>query len=138
MRWRDRLRVLIGDGELIRAAVLNLLINAAQALGGDGRIVVRTIVTDETAVIEVADNGPGIPAAIRTRVLDPFFTTKARGGGLGLPIAKRTAELHGGSLDAGVPSGRRHRGDADVAGPSRPRTAARVRTSRCGNAPDRD
>jgi two-component system CheB/CheR fusion protein len=95
--------VLTGDGELIRAAVLNLLINAAQALGGDGRIVVRTAVTGETAVIEVADNGPGIPAAIRTRVLDPFFTTKARGGGLGLPIAKRTAELHGGSFDLACP-----------------------------------
>ena len=97
--------VLIGDGELIRATVLNLLINGAQALsgGGGGRIVVRTIVTDETAVIEVADNGPGIPAAIRGRVLDPFFTTKARGGGLGLPIAKRTAELHGGSFDLACP-----------------------------------
>ena len=95
--------VLIGDGELIRATVLNLLINAAQALSGGGRIVVRTLVTDETAVIEVADNGPGIPAAIRTRVLDPFITTKARGGGLGLPIAKRTAELHGGSIDLACP-----------------------------------
>jgi signal transduction histidine kinase len=91
--------------ELIRAAVLNLLINAAQALsgGGPGRIVVRTLVTDETAVIEVADNGPGIPAAIRVRVLDPFFTTKARGGGLGLPIAKRTAELHGGAFELSCP-----------------------------------
>jgi PAS domain S-box-containing protein len=96
--------VLTGDGELIRATVLNLLINAAQALsGGSGRIVVRTIVTDERAVIEVADNGPGIPAAIRTRVLDPFFTTKARGGGLGLPIAKRTAELHGGAFELSCP-----------------------------------
>jgi signal transduction histidine kinase len=96
---------LTADGELIRATLLNVLINAAQALNGAGRIVVRTIVTETTAVIEVADNGPGIPAAIRTRVLDPFFTTKSRGGGLGLPIAKRTAELHGGSFDLACPQG---------------------------------
>jgi two-component system CheB/CheR fusion protein len=96
---------LTADGELIRATVLNLLINAAQALNGAGRIVVRTFVTATTAVIEVTDNGPGIPAAIRTRVLDPFFTTKARGGGLGLAIATRTAELHGGSLELTCPQG---------------------------------
>ena len=95
---------LTGDRELIRAAILNLLLNAAQALNGGGRVVVRTIVTDGAAVIEVVDNGPGIPAALRTRVLDPFFTTKARGGGLGLPIAKRTAELHDGSFDLECPA----------------------------------
>jgi PAS domain S-box-containing protein len=91
------------DGELIRAAVLNLLINAAQALDGRGRIVVRSLLSDAAAVIAVSDNGPGIPADIRTRVLEPFFTTKARGGGLGLAIAKRSAELHGGSLELACP-----------------------------------
>jgi PAS domain S-box-containing protein len=95
--------VLSVDGELIRATVLNLLVNATQALNGAGRIVVRTRVANTTAVIEVTDNGPGIPEAIRGRVLDPFFTTKARGGGLGLAIAKRTAELHRGALDIACP-----------------------------------
>jgi len=95
---------LTGDRELIRATVLNLLLNAAQALAGTGgRIVVGTTLSDASAMIEVRDNGPGIPAAIRTRVLDPFFTTKARGGGLGLAIATRTAELHGGSLHLDCP-----------------------------------
>ena len=42
-------------------------------------------------VVEIRDTGPGIPAAIRERVLEPFFTTKARGGGLGLPIAQAHA-----------------------------------------------
>jgi PAS domain S-box-containing protein len=97
--------VLTVDGELIRASVLNLLINAAQALEGRGRIVVRSSLSDSAAAITVSDNGPGIPADIRTRVLEPFFTTKARGGGLGLAIAKRSAELHGGSLELACPQG---------------------------------
>ena len=86
------------DGELVRATVLNLLLNAAQAMAGHGRIVVTLGRSGSSAVIEVRDNGPGIPAENRDRVFEPFFTTKARGGGLGLPIARRTAELHGGSL----------------------------------------
>ena len=53
--------------------------------------------------LEERDNGPGIPAAIRDQVLAPFFTTKARGGGLGLAIAKRVAELHGGTLTLAFP-----------------------------------
>jgi PAS domain S-box-containing protein len=86
------------DGEMVRATVLNLLLNAAQAMAGRGRIVVTLGRSGHAAVIEVRDNGPGIPLDIRDRVFEPFFTTKARGGGLGLPIARRTAELHGGSL----------------------------------------
>ncbi|HEY1304253.1 MAG TPA: ATP-binding protein [Vicinamibacterales bacterium] len=89
---------LTADGELIRATLLNLLLNAAQAIGGEGRVEVQTIVTGDSAVVEITDNGPGIPADIRHRVIEPFFTTKARGGGLGLPVARRTAELHGGRL----------------------------------------
>jgi signal transduction histidine kinase len=91
------------DGEMLRAAVLNLVLNAAQAMGGQGRITVRLGRRDSLATIEVRDSGPGIPADIRDRVLEPFFTTKARGGGLGLPIARRTAELHGGSLTLECP-----------------------------------
>jgi signal transduction histidine kinase len=55
------------------------------------------------AEIIVRDSGPGIPEEIRGQVLEPFFTTKARGGGLGLPIAKRTAEMHGGGLTLSCP-----------------------------------
>jgi PAS domain S-box-containing protein len=93
----------MADGELIRATVLNLLLNAAQAMGGRGQIVVRTGHRDGSAVVQVRDTGPGIPAEIRDQVFEPFFTTKARGGGLGLPIARRTAELHGGSLTLECP-----------------------------------
>jgi len=91
------------DGELVRATLLNLLLNAAQAMGSDGRIVVRTSRDDGWSTIQVRDTGPGIPADIRDQVFEPFFTTKARGGGLGLPIARRTAELHGGTLTLDCP-----------------------------------
>ena len=91
------------DGEMVRATVLNLLLNAAQAMAGNGRIVVSTSRTDGAALVQVRDDGPGIPAEIRDQVFEPFFTTKARGGGLGLPIARRTAELHGGSLTLECP-----------------------------------
>jgi PAS domain S-box-containing protein len=94
----------MGDGELVRATVLNLLLNAAQAMSERGRIVVTTTVRDGMAVLEVRDTGPGIPEDIREQIFEPFFTTKARGGGLGLPIARRTAELHGGSLTVDCPS----------------------------------
>jgi signal transduction histidine kinase len=95
---------LTGDAELIRATLLNLLLNSAQAIGDRGHIDVRTVVSGEWACIEIKDNGPGIPPDLRTRVLEPFFTTKARGGGLGLPIARRTAELHGGGLTLDCPA----------------------------------
>jgi PAS domain S-box-containing protein len=91
------------DVESVRSAVSNLVINAVQALGGSGRLSVRVARQQDTAIIEVDDNGPGIPEALRDQVLEPFFTTKARGGGLGLPIARRTAERHGGFLSLSCP-----------------------------------
>jgi signal transduction histidine kinase len=93
------------DNELIRATLLNLMLNAAQAMAGHGRIAVKLGKSGDFAVIEVRDTGPGIPPDIRNQVFEPFFTTKARGGGLGLPIARRTAELHGGSLALECPDG---------------------------------
>lgn len=93
------------DSELIRATILNLVLNAVQAMAGPGRISVKLGQSGNFATIEVRDNGPGIPVDIRNQVFEPFFTTKARGGGLGLPIAKRTAELHGGSLALECPDG---------------------------------
>ena len=92
---------LTADADLIRAAVLNLLLNAAQA--GASRIAITAAQRDQTCVLRVRDNGPGIPPDLREHVFEPFFTTKSRGGGLGLPIARRTAELHGGTLTLDCP-----------------------------------
>ena len=92
------------DVDLVRASVLNLLLNAAQAMNGLGRVRVMTAMRDGTWSIDVTDSGPGIPMELREQVLEPFFTTKARGGGLGLPMAKRVAELHGGTLALTFPA----------------------------------
>ena len=77
------------DAEMVRAAILNLLLNAAQAMNGEGRIVVTLDRRRNAVLLRVRDCGPGIPAELREQVLEPFFTTKARGGGLGLPTAER-------------------------------------------------
>jgi len=94
---------LTADADLVRAAVLNLFLNAAQAMDGRGRILVTIGQRDNHCTVDVRDSGPGIPAELRERVFEPFFTTKARGGGLGLPIARRTAELHHGTLTLECP-----------------------------------
>ena len=91
------------DADLLRATLLNLLLNAAQAMAGHGRIEVVVARRDAWVALEVRDSGPGIPAELREEVFEPFFTTKARGGGLGLSIARRTAELHGGTLSLACP-----------------------------------
>jgi signal transduction histidine kinase len=91
------------DGQLMRATVLNLLLNAAQAMAGQGQIVLRTSRHNGNAMLQIRDTGPGIPEDLRDQIFEPFFTTKARGGGLGLPIARRTVELHGGSLTLECP-----------------------------------
>ncbi|MCA9312353.1 MAG: hypothetical protein KDA21_14160 [Phycisphaerales bacterium] len=100
------------DRKQIQQAVLNLLINATQAMeqteGGTvpGRlreIYLRTrpAVTDEGRAweIHVIDTGPGIPDDARDAVFTPYFTTKAAGSGLGLPTTKRIIEAHGGHID---------------------------------------
>lgn len=134
------------DGEMVRATVLNLLLNSAQAMPGGGDIRVTLGRGDGLATIEVRDSGPGIPPEIRDQVFEPFFTTKARGGGLGLPIARRTAELHGGTIALACPP----EGGTVVTlslplapappgdpGPTDPGAASPGRTSRSGSAPDR-
>jgi signal transduction histidine kinase len=89
----------------MKAVLLNLIINAAQAMGHAGQIVVSIAETDQRCQISVADHGPGIPEEIRENIFDPFFTTKHRGTGLGLAVARRTVELHGGKLRFECPPG---------------------------------
>jgi PAS domain S-box-containing protein len=93
-----------GSPERLLQAVVNLLINAKQALGGrpQGRIQVETRREGRNVEIRVADDGPGIPEEIQDRIFDPFFTTKGpdEGTGLGLSIAFDIVREHGGVLDA--------------------------------------
>ena len=93
----------MADAEMVRAAVFNLLINAAQAMQGRGRVRVSVATDERACTVTVRDGGPGIPPDVREQVFEPFFTTKARGGGLGLAVARRTAEMHDGSLTLECP-----------------------------------
>jgi PAS domain S-box-containing protein len=94
---------LTADREMLRAAIFNLALNGAQAMGGKGRLAVTVQPTDDHVLIHVRDEGPGIPPDLRDKIFEPFFTTKHRGGGLGLSITARTAVLHGGSLSCECP-----------------------------------
>ena len=89
-------------GVRVVGVLVNLVQNAAQAGATAIAITTRAAPGDIATVISVADNGPGIPAADRTRVFDPFFTTKdpGRGAGLGLAISLTFAEAMGGTLTA--------------------------------------
>ena len=87
------------DARLLGRALRNLVENALRASAGGGRVEVRLERSDGTAVLRVLDEGPGVPAAQLDRVLEPYFSTAAGGTGLGLPIARRVAEEHGGSLE---------------------------------------
>ncbi|MBI4586269.1 MAG: hypothetical protein HY717_19845 [Planctomycetes bacterium] len=86
------------DGELLKMAFQNLVLNAAQAMNGEGRIAITMHANEEHCRIAVRDTGPGIPGPIREKVFEPFFSTKHRATGLGLPIAKRIVEAHGGQI----------------------------------------
>ena len=93
------------DPHQVKQVLLNLIINAEQAMltaNGRGTVVARTWYDDanEMVVIEVNDDGPGVPDGVQTKVFDPFFTTKAvgKGTGLGLTVAYAIVQEHGGQI----------------------------------------
>jgi signal transduction histidine kinase len=87
------------DADQVKQVLINLLLNAAEATRPGGRIAVRLRHTAETAVLEVQDDGAGIPGHSLPRVMDAFFTTKAEGSGLGLAVCFRIVNDHGGRLE---------------------------------------
>jgi signal transduction histidine kinase len=86
------------DPGMLQRVIHNLLINAAHAMDGVGRIVLACAPVDGGVELSVTDTGPGVPEELRPRIFEPFFTTKARGSGLGLAIARQVVTAHGGSL----------------------------------------
>jgi two-component system, NtrC family, sensor histidine kinase HydH len=86
------------DPEQIKQLLLNLILNAVQATGDGGHVIIRSFFTGNTIAMEVSDNGCGIAPEERDKIFDPFFTTKENGTGLGLAIAANIAAQHGGTL----------------------------------------
>lgn len=89
------------DGKALPRVFINLIVNAAQASPRGGTVYVRSDAEREGQVeIRVQDEGAGLPDEVLDRIFEPFFTTKQHGTGLGLTIAHRLLEAHGGSLEA--------------------------------------
>ena len=94
---------IVGDREMLQVVFQNILMNAAQAMEGQGRIDVTIANANGRCRVAIADRGPGMPDEVREKAFDAFFTTKHRGTGLGLPIAKRVIDAHGGTIHIDVP-----------------------------------
>jgi len=111
-RFRGVQLVIAGDESWPRAMVspsrlaqvlVNLLLNAADAMGGKGIIVIACEDVEGKAVLTITDEGPGVPPENRRKIFDPFFTTKpvGQGTGLGLSVSRSIVESFGGSLELG-------------------------------------
>jgi signal transduction histidine kinase len=87
------------DAEFIQQALLNLMLNAMQAMPAGGRLRVCVRREQRLAVIDIADNGIGIPDNLLPRIFDLYFTTKPRGSGIGLAMTYRILQLHGGAME---------------------------------------
>ena len=92
------------DPAQLQLVFQNVLMNAAQAMNGRGRVSVAIAADGDGCRVSIADRGPGMPPDVLEQAFEPFFTTKSRGTGLGLPLAKRIVEAHGGRIAIEVPS----------------------------------
>jgi signal transduction histidine kinase len=91
--------VVSGDATALEQLFVNLFLNAAQSLTAGGRVTTTAARQNDHVLVAVTDNGKGISPEHLTRVFEPFFTTRATGTGLGMPIAHQIALAHGGAIE---------------------------------------
>jgi two-component system sensor histidine kinase HydH len=101
----NSVHTLLADVSQLTQALLNLVINAVQAINHRGRIELRAAQTGDYVKITVSDSGPGVPPANLNAIFEPYFTTKTDGSGLGLWIAQQIAMAHGGNIQAANAAG---------------------------------
>ena len=89
----------MADRDHLKQVMLNLILNGLQAMPGGGTLTIEAARGRDGLMLAVADTGDGIPPEALPRVFDPYFTTKAKGLGLGLAIARRIIEEHGGKIE---------------------------------------
>ncbi len=94
------------DREAFRGVLLNLVLNAEQAMPGGGQLVVRTYGTADGVALDLIDTGGGMDEETRSKVFEAFFSTKRGGSGLGLPTVRRIIEGHGGRVSLQSAPGR--------------------------------
>ena len=97
-RFDEGLSAVMMDNDMIYQALLNLLLNAMQAIQSHGRIEISVTIQDDRIKLILQDSGPGIDASILDKIWDPFFTKKEKGTGLGLGIVKQILEVHKGQI----------------------------------------
>jgi signal transduction histidine kinase len=97
----------LGDKESLRSVFTNLVINAVEAIDGEGgSVAIKLSNSDENAVkVEISDSGCGIPAGDISKVFEPYFSTKETGTGLGLAIVKKAVDDHGGTISVASTEG---------------------------------
>ena len=86
------------DARKIQAIIVNIIVNAFDALEGKGKITITIDDEPKKSTIQIIDSGPGIPEDIISSIFEPLFTSKPTGTGLGLGISKNIVEQHGGKL----------------------------------------
>lgn len=94
------------DRDLVKQAMLNLILNATQAMPKGGTLTIQAERADGKVLVHFIDTGAGIPTETSERIFEPFFTTRAEGSGLGLPTVRRIAEAHGGNVSVQSEPGR--------------------------------
>lgn len=100
LQLNPQLPVIVTEGHRLQQVLLNLIDNALDAVGQDGKVEITTTSTADEICIQVADNGPGIPPEVLGKIWDPFFTTKeqGKGTGLGLSISQNIIQSLGGTI----------------------------------------
>jgi two-component system sensor histidine kinase FlrB len=100
LEWRIEAAqaLLRGSRQALAGALENLVDNACEA-GAGGVSLACVRLTENRVAIDVRDNGPGVPAELRARLFEPFFTTRPGGSGLGLAVARAVVEAHGGTVE---------------------------------------
>ncbi len=98
LEGQENLPAVHGVADRLQQAVLNLVLNAIQAMPGGGVVSVRTSVAEQFVHLTVSDTGPGLPESLADHLFDTRVTTKPGGTGLGLPLVRMIAEAHGGSV----------------------------------------
>ena len=93
------------DESSMRGALMNVILNAIEAMPNGGRLSVTSDRTDDTLCLEIVDTGPGISEEEAKDIFEPFYTTKEKGLGLGMPYAKKIIEQHGGTISVATRPG---------------------------------
>ncbi|HBP62680.1 MAG TPA: two-component sensor histidine kinase [Desulfosporosinus sp.] len=94
----DKLSKIFADTEKLKQVFVNIIVNAAEAMPSGGNLKIITKETDNMIIISFSDTGEGIPPDEKSRIFDPFYTTKSTGTGLGLSISYQSIKLHGGTI----------------------------------------